>query len=471
MMKKLMIVLFILVLLGLIGFAAIKQSEANKDRSVKVRVNKPELGKLVETISAPGEIKPLHSVTISAKISGKVIELPFEEGDAVFGPESGREPSVLVNIDSSDLESDLNISQARRESQVMQIEVAKVDIENRESSLREAEIQLAQKEKDLERSLKLLQSNDVTETSVEELQVAVEQLKIKVKSSQNAIKVAKVDLKVRENELKIADSNIQRAKDALEYAEISSPMSGVITQIHVKAGEMVTGAVNYTGTPMMVVADLSKMLLAAKVDEIDIGKVKEGQKAKVKLHAWPDERFEGVVHKKSLVLLDSRTGSKVCDVEIMLDNADGRILSGMTADAEIEIKVHENILTVPSQSVLGCEWETLPKEIRDGSELINKEKTYTPVVFRLIDGKAHATPVRIGPSDLTNTVIEAGLSIDDLVVTGPYKELEQMNHGKIIKDENAKEDRQGDKDFADKADDQEVDKDNSEDSQSEEPVQ
>ena len=439
MMKKLFIILIILVVIGLLAFAAIQQSAANRDNSVKVRVDKPELGKLVETISAPGDIKPLHSVTISAKISGKIIDLPFKEGDTVYGPDSGQDPSILVKIDSSELEADLDVTLARRQSQVMQIEVAKVDIENRKSSFREAEIQLAQKEKDLERNLKLLKSSDVTESSVEDLQLAVEQLKIKVTSSKNAIRVAEVDLKVRENELKIADSNIQRAKDVLEYAELSSPMSGMITQIHVKVGEMVTGAGNYTGSPILVVADLSKMLLAAQVDEIDIGKVEVGQKAMVKLNAWPDEKFEGVVHKKSLVMLDSRTGSKVCAVEIMLDNADGRILSGMTADAEIEIKVHSDVIKVPSQAVLGKEWESLPKNIRENNELIDREKTFAPVVFRLKDGKSVATPVKIGPSDLTDTIIEAGLTLDDLIVTGPYKELEKMTHNKAIKDEKEQE--------------------------------
>ena len=439
MMKKLIIVILFLVLAALIIPGIAQKFLAKSIQPVKVRVDKPTVGKLVETISAPGEIKPLHSVTISAKISGKIIDLPFEEGDTVCGPESGQAPSLLVKIDSSELEADLQVSLARRKSQVMQIEVAKVDIENKKTALHEAEIQLAQKEKDLKRNELLLKSNDVSATTVEELQLAVDQLKLRVTSSENAIKVSEVDLSVRENELKIADSNIQRAKDALEYAEISSPRSGVITEIHVKVGEMVTGAVNYTGTPMMAVADLSKMLLVAQVDEIDIGKVKEGQKASVKLHAWPDEHFEGTVYKKALVMKDSRSGSKFCAVEIMLDNSEGRILSGMTADAEIEIKVHENIIKVPSQSVLGCEWESLPKEIRDSNSLINKEKTYTPLVYCLVDGKAQAKPVIIGPSDLTYTIVEAGLGVDDMVVTGPYKELEQMNHGKMIVDEDSLE--------------------------------
>ena len=119
----------------------------------------------------------------------------------------------------------------------------------------------------------------------------------------------------------------------------------------------------------------------------------------------------------------------------MLDNADGRILSGMTADAEIEIKVHSDVIKVPSQAVLGKEWESLPKNIRENNELIDREKTFAPVVFRLKDGKSVATPVKIGPSDLTDTIIEAGLTLDDLIVTGPYKELEKMTHNKAIKDE------------------------------------
>jgi HlyD family secretion protein len=134
----------------------------------------------------------------------------------------------------------------------------------------------------------------------------------------------------------------------------------------------------------------------------------------------------------------SRSGSsdigKSFKVEILIDTKGLRFFSGLSADADIETKRHEKVLKVPSQCVLGRSPDSLPAEIRSKGE-VDTTKATIPVVYRLIDGQAVATPVKIGSSDLTHTVIESGLSAGDEVITGPYKVLESLQHGQKLKKE------------------------------------
>ncbi len=449
-MKKKIVILIVLSVISLIVVNYIKSQSVQSDVSTMVRVQKPEVGELVESIQAPGEIKPLVKVMISAKVTGKVIALPYKEGDVVAGSESGDEPSLLVRIDSSDLEADLDSVEARYESQKIQLEVSRIEIENRKASLKNAEIAFAQAKRELDRNRELLKTHDVKESDVENMEDEYRKQEINLQSTRNSILTSELNLTIMENNLKIAEADIAKAKDALKYAEITSPMSGVVTQVFIEVGEIVTGATNYTGTKIMEVADLSNMLMAAQIDEVDVGKVAVGQRAKVKIQSWPDEDFTGLVTSKSLVMQAGRSGTKYCEVEILLDNKDGRIISGMTADAEIEIKVHKDVMKLPSQAVLGREWENLPKEIRDESEeLIDKDRAFTPVVYGVVDGKSKVIPVKIGPSDLSDTIIEAGLSGDEEIVIGPFKELEAMSHDKAVKVEED-EDKDADAEKADK---------------------
>ncbi len=432
-MKK--IIVIIVIVFALILLVLFLKNIAKKPEVVtEVRVQTPTVGSMTESIQAPGEIKPLLSVAISAKITGKIIALPFDEGDQVLGPDSGQKPSVLVEIDSSDLQADLESALARREAQASQIEVARIGIENSRANLQNTEISLAQAKRELYRLEELLKTSDVKASDVENKTDEVKKLEISLQSGLNSIKTSELNLSIMENNLKSADAEIDKVKDALTYAVISSPLTGVVTQVLQEVGQIVTGATNYTGTTILNVADLSRMIMAAEIDEVDVGKVQVGQKAVVKIQAWPDESFAGVVTARSLVMQTGRSGTKYCQVEIQLDNTDGRIISGMTANAEIEIKVHENIMKLPSQSVLGREWEALPKEIRDANtDIIDKDKAFTPVVYGVVEGKTKVIPVKIGPSDLTDTIIEKGLKGDEQIITGPFKELEAMTHDKVVK--------------------------------------
>jgi multidrug efflux pump subunit AcrA (membrane-fusion protein) len=106
----------------------------------------------------------------------------------------------------------------------------------------------------------------------------------------------RTSLTVERHQLDAAAAEILRAKDNLSYTTILSPIDGIVTRMNAKVGEMVvTGTMNNMGTVILEVSDLSEMQVDAQIDETNIANVKSGQKGKVRISAFPDQLFDGVV--------------------------------------------------------------------------------------------------------------------------------------------------------------------------------
>jgi HlyD family secretion protein len=270
----------------------------------------------------------------------------------------------------------------------------------------------------------------------DEAEVRVDELRSQYASSQHSLEAAGLNLKVLEHNLESADAVIAQARESLSYTTIASPIDGIITRINAEVGEMVmTGTMNNAGTIIMQVGDLSEMLVVAEVDESDVGKLEVGQGAQVHIQAWPEKVFRGQVRSIALSHDLGNQGSKYYETEILLIDPNERIFTGMTADVDVEVAYHNDVLVLPSQAVLGRPVDELPVDIRDALTEEEKAKTYATVVFRYVDGKALITPVKIGAGNATHTIVTDGIEPGDEVVTGPYKELEALQHEKSIKDE------------------------------------
>ncbi|MHC4997266.1 MAG: efflux RND transporter periplasmic adaptor subunit, partial [Planctomycetota bacterium] len=183
------------------------------------------------------------------------------------------------------------------------------------------------------------------------------------------------------------------------------------------------------------------------IDEADIGHIQVDQRAEVFLQAYPDDLFEGVIEEVALKHDVSGNGSKYFKTRIALDTAGKQIYTGLTGDAQIITKRHDDIVRVPSQAVVGRRTDDLPKGILEKCDFIDKEKTFTPIVYRFVDDRALATPVEIGASDDTHTIILAGLDAGDRIIDGPFNTLEELKHEQKVKDKKA-EDEAKDQDDA-----------------------
>jgi HlyD family secretion protein len=438
--KKIAVIVAVVVVTGVLIAAATMHGRSAAG-AVTVRVEKAGQGDVIEIVSAPGTIEAKKMVQISAKVSARIVEIPFDEGQTVTKGNPDAKPpipaSVLLRLDSADLESDLRAAEAHRSSQAAQLDVAQQRNSAEEAQLAGLQVQVDDAKRDLTRQKGLLSTQDVSQAVVDTAQAKYDQLVHQLVGSQRTLIADRANLAVMRFELDAADAEIARAKETLAYTLITSPIDGIVTRVNAKVGEMVvTGTMNNPGTVILEVADLSEMIVNTRVDESAIAQVRVGQPARVHCAAYGDRVFQGVVRTVALDDTEEKDGTSYYKCEVLLKTAGERLLSGLTADVDIEVHRNSNVLNVPSQAVVERRVDELPAALRDKPE-VNKNKAFAAVVYRLIDGKAVATPVTIGPSDITHTIIKSGLNSGDLVVAGPYKVLETLADGQLIKEDSA----------------------------------
>jgi HlyD family secretion protein len=374
-------------------------------------------------------------------VSARILALPFKEGDRVTKGDPNAvppiPPSVLVRLDDRDLKSRLRSAEANRQAQAAQIQVESERTQGQCRSLEGLELQLKQRELDLARQAQLLASQDVSQSTYDEAKLLFGQLQTQVEAQVHTCAASQLNLEVLQYRLDAADASIEQAKEALGHTVIEAPIDGIITRLNAEVGEIVmTGTMNNAGTVILEVADLSRMLVVAQVGEADVGKLALKQKAKVTIQAFPDDVFYGRLDTIALKHRMSNTGTKYYRTEILLDNNPNvaKLYTGLTAHVEIETLTHKDILVVPSQAVLARKIDDLPLDIRKLA-LVEKDKTVTTVVYRLVDGKAKVTPVTLGSGNLTHRIITAGISQEDQIVIGPYRVLDALKHDQALKDE------------------------------------
>ncbi len=428
------IVLILLVLLGgavvtvaLIAGPELRDSLARfkpDPATTDVRIEPARLGTLIETVSAPGEIEPHTDVLISAVVSARIISLAVREGDEVLRGD------VICRLDDKELQALLKSAQARRAGEDYRIKADEERLKSAQSSHDFAK-------RELERIQSLFDTGDVSRRDLDNALERVRDLELSVASSTHQISVM-------ESSRDAAMAEIERVQEGLDNAVIESPMDGVVTRLNVEVGEIVTGSTTNPGTVLMTIANLSRMVLKARVAESDIADVQVGQRAKIYINAYPDDVFGGTVRQIALQRSGAADGTGFFVTEVEVDLQGRRIYSGLVANVEVEIKTHEG-LVVPYQAIVARDVDELPDEIRRHM-LVDRTKKKTNVVYRVVDGKTACTPIRPGASDLTHRIVLEGLDEGDEIVVGPYKILESIAHDERVSD---KEERDRDDSSAD----------------------
>ncbi len=413
------------------------------EKPVEVRLETVAIRDLVRTVGAPGNIEPKSNVMLSAQVSARISELPYEEGDAV---EAG---AVVVQLDDEDLQAALESAEANLKVQQAMHAEAEVGLGSAEASLRSeharlegAQAALAEATADVGRVRELFDTKDRSQADLQRAEASFQQQEANVKIVRAAVEVAEQNVKRAHAgvlgalaSIEVSRAQIRRSRKDLANTTITTPISGIITTLDKEEGELVVvGTLNNPASVLMEIADLSEMLFQARVDEANVTSVEPGQDVDVYINAYGDKVFKGVVRKVGQQRLTHTDGTYFFETEIVVRLEEGQTLrSGLTASCEIYVETIPDAMQVPSQAVLSRRISDLPKEIVEGSELIDDRKTFTYVVYTVAGDRARVTPVVIGASDLKNTVIEAGLAEGDRVIAGPYKILEELKHEQLIK--------------------------------------
>ena len=306
MKKKIIIGLLILLIIAL---PFVFKKKEGKVQYLSEPIQKRTITQIVE---ATGTIEPINTVSIGSQVSGRIEQIFVDFNTQV---EKGQQ---LAQIDTSLFEAQLQQSQA--------------NINNARATLARNKALLEYDTKTYHRYKNLYDRNLVSKNDLDSAKAAY-------KSDLAQVASAKAQIMQ-------AQANYATASANMGYTKIVSPVKGIVISKEVEVGQTVAASFQ-TPTLFMVAEDLTKMRIETSVSEADIGKVKEGQEVEYTLDGYPDSIFKGTVTQ---VRLSPVTESNVVTytVVIEVDNQEGKLLPGMTANVSIITSKKEDVLTVPN---------------------------------------------------------------------------------------------------------------------------
>lgn len=301
-----------------------------------------------------GEIKPIKEVQVKSKISGKITDMPVEEGDYLNNGD-------IIAIIEPDMQQAQTLSRIKSD-----LKSAKINLETAMRNVKSDSILFAKKL--------------ISEDGLISAQNLFEKAKINYNSAQEQYDLIK--------EQGITEANLK----------LTSPASGTIIQKNVEEGEMVVSSESYSGgTILLILADLSKMIILAEINEIDIGKIAEGQKVDIGIDAFPDNDYKGKITHIAPMAKIGQNNIRVFEVKISIDNLTSELRPGMSANVTIQGKTKENIITVPIRAIF-------------------QDKNENNIVYK-IESDTLVTPhiVKTGINDLQRVEIIEGIATGDTV--------------------------------------------------------
>lgn len=395
--KKTILIAAGIILIALIIFFNFK---SQREKAIKVTVEKVTRQNLTSKISASGEVKPKKSVNISAHIPGRIIIIGVEEGQRV------KMDDFLLKLESTQYEANADRDRAR-------IQSSKADLIRAEAILRKDELYY-------ERYKKLFEEDLI---SSEQLEAAKAQYDVS-KAQHEAILF----------QIKQGEASLQSTLDNLQKTVYNSPIDGIITSLRVEEGEVaLVGTMNNPGTVLMTIADLSVMEVEVEVDETDVVGLKIGQLSEVRVDAFPNKTIKGKVTEigsSALQKLTSSEESKDFKVVITLENPPENLKPGLSASADIITAEKKDVLAIPISALVLRE-----KEAEDPEKKEKQEEG----VYLIEETRAKFSPVQKGIIGELMLEIISGLEEGQKIVIGPYSALRQLKDDMLIKPEEKKE--------------------------------
>lgn len=428
---------------------------------ISVRVAYARAGTMLSTVEVSGDIRALKQVVLSAKISGRVVSVPFREGDSVSAER------VVVQQDTSDLCAQVRQAEAALEStksklsQALtsarlsdtqteaQVAQAKAALDGAKANLRmlktgartqeraqaenavaSAKANFEHAKQDLERMRGLYAEGAISKQRIDLIQMqydvaaaqydsAKQQLSLvkagardeeiesaekQVAQAQEALRIAEANRArkaLRQEDIKVAEAGVAQAEASLAYARQQLANASIRTPISGTVSRRLTepGEMASPGAPLIEIVALDTAYFEASVSETDMHKVKVGQPVRVSVDALPGRKFGGAVHK-IFPTADKKTRQFTVRIQVL--NRIGALKPGMFARGSIEVAKHEDTVIIPKDAL-----------IPTGKGL---------AVYVVLGSVAKSRPVTLGFETREEAEVLSGASPGDkLVVVGQDK--------------------------------------------------
>ena len=379
-----------LILVIAVGLIASSLSGTKIDPSKLAKVEK---GDLAKSVVATGKIEPITKVEIKSKASGIVKKLYVEYGDKV------KKGQVLADLDKEELQARVDQARAQLETSSASLNGTRADLVRAKVDAESPDVPLLKRAYD--RAQGMAKDGVVSESALDDAEKNYE-------LALNKQNVAKAQLQVLEAKIGQAQgqvaqdrANLKQLEEQLGYSTIESPIDGIVLSRDVEVGDAVSSilVLGSSATLVMTLGDTSEVYVKGKVDESDIGKVYLGQPARIKVESYKDKTFTGKVTKISPMGVE-KDNVTTFEVRASINNPEGVLKANMTANAEIILEEHKNVLQIPEGAILYDKDKKASVEVPDPKGKEGKRKL----------------AVNIGISNGAKTELLGGLKEGDQVV-------------------------------------------------------
>jgi HlyD family secretion protein len=392
-LKRILIIVAILIAIVLVWFFFFHKKEV----PVTVLAEKPTTGYIAQSVTATGKIEPVDTVSVGTQISGILKTLYVDFNSKV------KKGELLAELDKSLLQA---------------------TVDQFKGNLQNAQSQLAFAKNNFDRQNLLFKTDAISKADYD--------------SALNTYDAAKANVASDEAQVRSAEKN-------LSYADIYSPIDGVVLNRSISVGQTVAASFS-TPTLFIIAKDITKMEVQANVDEADIGGVKAGNRASFTVDAFINDQFGGTVED---IRLHPTVSANVVTYTTIINapNDDMKLKPGMTANIVIFTKEVKNAMLIPAKALAFTPDSSLMKNYQIEGKVAKKHTGKTgaaggsptanqvshsaksrsdssgvtkqhATVWVLQDKKLVQKRIEIGLNDNTHVEVLKGLEATDMVATG-----------------------------------------------------
>jgi HlyD family secretion protein len=311
-------------------------------------------------ISATGTVEPEEVVDVGAQVAGQILYFGADNNNNTIDYGSFvKKGAVLAQIDDTLYTADV-------ENYKAQVQQAIASQSNANANVLQMKAKLMQAEADWRRAQTLGPSQALAPTSYDQYKANYEVAKANVALAAAGVELASAALAQ-------AKAALGKAKENLAYCTVKSPVDGVVIDRRVNIGQTVVSSLN-TPSLFLIAKDLKRIRVWVSVNEADIGNIHPGQPVTFTVDAFPDEVFRGLVGK---IRLNATMSQNVVTytVEVNTNNADGKLLPYLTANAQFEIGRRENVVLVPNAAL---RWTPRSDDIAPESKQAHETRAGSP---------------------------------------------------------------------------------------------
>lgn len=286
-------------------------------------------GEVLRKVSASGKVRALNTIKVGTEVSGQVTKVYVDFNSPV------KAGQILAEIDPTRVRARVQQSEA-------QVALAQASLQQTVANVARARAELEIQERDFARQKGLAERGFVSKAGLDIAQS-------KLNSARNALQVALAQTQSGNAQIRQGTAELSSAQLDLSRTVIIAPASGVIINKLVEPGTTVAASFQ-TPNLFEIAADTTKMQVEASVDEADIGQVREGQNVTFTVDSYPDDVFKAKVRQVRKAPVETQNVVSYL-VIIDVDNLDGKLLPGMTANVEIVTGAKTRVTRVPTNAL------------------------------------------------------------------------------------------------------------------------